>query len=132
VENTVNFKGKAKRRNEDVKFSFNGVGAIEVELKVGKEQQQLFLKPAFKFGNPSVCSLVGIVPFGGAGLGAKIVLGFLDFGWLFLEGKEALFTLNNDRRATMFGLAFSGTEFSSVTLIAGKDCLNFALFAEED
>jgi len=73
VEDAVEFEGELERRDEDVEFAIDGVGAVEVEIKIGIEPWEFLGEPAFQFGDSGAFGLVGVVPSSGACVRAKLV-----------------------------------------------------------
>jgi hypothetical protein len=73
MENAVQLESQVESRDIEVEFGINGIGSVEVKLKVGEQTRQLFLEPSLHLGDSGSLSFVGIVPFGGAGLRAEVV-----------------------------------------------------------
>jgi len=122
VKDAIQLEGEFERRNVDVEFAVDGVFAVKVEFEGWVKDGQVELKPFFEFRNTSSMCFVGVVPFGRTGFTAKVIGGFLDCVWFFLEGFGTLKTSNHHRRVVGFSPALNGTEVVSTAITTDGRC----------
>ena len=85
MKDAIQLEGELETWNVDVEFSIDGVSAVEVKLDGGIKERELFLEPAFEFGDTSTFGLVGIVPLGSTGFSTEVVLGLFEVALWFRE-----------------------------------------------
>ena len=109
MEDPIKFKGEFERRNVDIEFTVDGVGAVKVKLDARVEFWEFLGEPECEFGYPSSLGLVGVVPFSGTGFVTENIFGFVFFKPTGMLGNSfaALNTSHMDRPTFGYGSTFS-------------------------